>query len=280
MDEDIEKIAQQVSDRIFTKRAKDAQLKAQAQANFVAVDVNSLETKKVRSLGPEYVCHQQWKELEMDRVLRKCGVPKGTIPLLEALIVGRMIKPASERFTRQWAEKHSALFELCGLPHSSSLNAYYRAADVLYRCKDELEKHLACKEQDLFSLDESIVLYDLTNTYFEGQCKKNPKASYGRSKEKRSDCKLATLGLACIHVAFASSFQPPGRASKPFNVATLEPQPLVLFVLRRTVASIASSRLTNRDWSTEVSPVHRRKFVKKRKCYLPCGSQREKSFGA
>ncbi len=225
LDEDIEKIAQQVSDRIFTKRAKDAQLKAQAQANFVAVDVNSLETKKVRSLGPEYVCHQQWKELEMDRVLRKCGVPKGTIPLLEALIVGRMIKPASERFTRQWAEKHSALFELCGLPHSSSLNAYYRAADVLYRCKDELEKHLACKEQDLFSLDESIVLYDLTNTYFEGQCKKNPKASYGRSKEKRSDCKLATLGLVVDADGFPkySKFHPGNQCeSKTFQATILD----------------------------------------------------------
>ena len=55
LNEDIEKIAQQVSDRIFTKRTKDAQLKAQEQANFVAVDVNSLETKKVRSLGPDFL---------------------------------------------------------------------------------------------------------------------------------------------------------------------------------------------------------------------------------
>ena len=55
MDEDIEKIAQQVSDRIFTKRANDAQLKAQEQAIFKTVDVNSLETKKVRSLGPDFL---------------------------------------------------------------------------------------------------------------------------------------------------------------------------------------------------------------------------------
>ncbi len=115
--------------------------------------------------------------------------------------------------------------ELCGLPHSSSLNAYYRAADVLYRCKDELEKHLACKEQDLFSLDESIVLYDLTNTYFEGQCKKNPKASYGRSKEKRSDCKLATLGLVVDADGFPkySKFHPGNQCeSKTFQATILD----------------------------------------------------------
>ena len=36
---------------------------------------------------------------------------------------------------------------------------------------------------------------DLTNTYFEGEAKLQPKARRGRSKEKRSDCPLLTLGL-------------------------------------------------------------------------------------
>ncbi|MGH8556163.1 MAG: hypothetical protein ACRESZ_01620, partial [Methylococcales bacterium] len=53
----------------------------------------------------------------------------------------------------------------------------------------------ANREQDLFNLSPSIVLYDLTNTYFEGSCQRNSKAHYGRSKEKRTDCPLVTLGL-------------------------------------------------------------------------------------
>ena len=85
--------------------------------------------------------------------------------------------------------------EFSGNPTARSLNAYYRTADLLYGCKNALEKHLAQRERDLFSLSESIVLYDLTNTYFEGQCAKNSSAAYGRSKEKRTDCKLATMGL-------------------------------------------------------------------------------------
>jgi transposase len=44
-------------------------------------------------------------------------------------------------------------------------------------------------------LNITVTLYDLTNTYFEGTAAANPKANNGRSKEKRSDCPLVTLGL-------------------------------------------------------------------------------------
>jgi len=51
-------------------------------------------------------------------------------------------------------------------------------------------------EGRLFALEDKIILYDLTNTFFEGSGKYNPKARYGgNSKEKRSDCPLVTLGL-------------------------------------------------------------------------------------
>ena len=40
-----------------------------------------------------------------------------------------------------------------------------------------------------------MTLYDLTNTYYEGDVADQPEARRGHSKEKRSDCKLLTLGL-------------------------------------------------------------------------------------
>ena len=46
----------------------------------------------------------------------------------------------------------------------------------------------------LFGFEETITLYDLTNTFFEGELKGVAKAKRGRSKEKRSDCPLITLG--------------------------------------------------------------------------------------
>ena len=48
---------------------------------------------------------------------------------------------------------------------------------------------------DLFDLHPTVTLYDLTNTYFEGEARGQPKARRGHSKEKRTDCPLLTLGL-------------------------------------------------------------------------------------
>jgi transposase len=79
--------------------------------------------------------------------------------------------------------------------HKLSLSRAYTASDRLLAKKSELEEFLYKQEKTLFNFDEAIVLYDLTNTYFEGTCRSNKKAAFGRSKEKRSDCRLVTLGL-------------------------------------------------------------------------------------
>ena len=83
----------------------------------------------------------------------------------------------------------------------------YRAGDSLFECKDSLESHLAREEKELFSLPERMCLFDLTNTYFEGRASGNPNAQRGRSKEKRSDCKLLTLALVVDEHGFAKYSQ-------------------------------------------------------------------------
>jgi hypothetical protein len=80
------------------------------------------------------------------------------------------------------------MFELTGHPLRPSLNSLYRAGDRLFKLKDTIEEALSTRERHLFSLQERMCFFDLTNTYFEGQAKANSKAKRGRSKEKRSDC--------------------------------------------------------------------------------------------
>ncbi len=63
------------------------------------------------------------------------------------------------------------------------------------RHRSAIEEHLFGRISGLFDLPETVTLYDLTNTWFEGAALSNPKAKRGRSKEKRSDCPLLTLGL-------------------------------------------------------------------------------------
>ena len=57
-----------------------------------------------------------------------------------------------------------------------------------------IENHLFNQLTDLFGLNVTVTLYDLTNTYFEGVAAAQPLAQHGHSKEKRSDCPLLTLG--------------------------------------------------------------------------------------
>jgi hypothetical protein len=71
----------------------------------------------------------------------------------------------------------------------------YRVSDLLLRHRDAIKAALFARIQDLFSLTTTVTLYDLTNTYLEGTGDENPKAARGRSKEKRTDCPLVTLGM-------------------------------------------------------------------------------------
>ena len=71
----------------------------------------------------------------------------------------------------------------------------YRASDALVGRQQEIEQHLFNRVTDLFGLQTTVTLYDLTNTYFEGEAAAQDLAKHGHSKEKRSDCPLLTLAL-------------------------------------------------------------------------------------
>jgi len=201
LDQSLERSAREVARKIFKKQSEE--LSETTECDFQSVDVNSFAIESPRSLGPEYMCHSVWKDLRMDEFFLKQGVSDNVLPVLEALIVGRLIDSGSERYTKEWAEKRSALFELTSFPLRSSLNSYYRAGDTLFSLKKALEEHLCMREKDIFSLSEKLFFLDLTNSYFEGQADGNPKATWGLSKEKRSDCKLVSLGLIIDELGFA-----------------------------------------------------------------------------
>lgn len=199
------KLARKAADKIRIRGAVEQSVEKShtAAPSYQQVDVASMEAGQVRSVGPEYVCHCIWNQLGLSELLVSEGVPESVLPLMEALVIGRLISPGSEVHTWNWAEYRSALYELTGRALRASLNSMYRAGDRLFDCKEALETHLAERERDLFDLPERICLFDLTNTYVEGQAAANPKANRGYSKEKRSDCKLLTLALVVDECGFA-----------------------------------------------------------------------------
>ena len=92
----------------------------------------------------------------------------------------------------------------------------------LYGIKEELENHLSIRTNELFDIQDSVVLYDLTNTYFEGEKRNSRLAKHGRSKEKRSDAKLVVLALVVNifgFVKFASIHE--GNFSDTSDIASV-----------------------------------------------------------
>ena len=142
--------------------------------------------------------------------------------IIETLVLGRLIFPASERQTWQWAKRRSAVYELAGTPAKDSLNSFYRATDTVFHHKDAIEAYLSKKEKEIFSLSETLCLFDLTNTHFEGRALCNPKARFGRSKQKRSDCKLLTLALFIDDLGFVKySHLYPGNQQETKTLAEM-----------------------------------------------------------
>ena len=150
-----------------------------------------------RSIGREAVAHWAWKRLGLDRLLGEVGLTERERQVAALLVIGRTVKPGSERSLFRWAQEESAIEELLGTDFQQlSPNTLYQVLDRLVERKEAIEEKLYRREQDLFRLPDTLVLYDLTNTFLEGTGKRNPKARHGHSKDGRHDCPLLTLGLA------------------------------------------------------------------------------------
>lgn len=188
----IEQLAQFYARKIIQKESKSFE----DNADYQEVDVNHTSVSEVRTIGPEYICYSYLKHLKLDEYLDSIYFSKRQIEVAFLLIIGRLVKPGSELKTYGWAKNKSALDELLETDFAHlSKNTLYDVSDKLYEHRKGIEEYLAAQERDLYNLSETIILYDLTNSYFEGRADGIDKASYGRSKERRNDCKLLTLGL-------------------------------------------------------------------------------------
>ena len=161
-----------------------------------SVDVASLELIRPRSVAVEWVALWAMQTVGLIELLIGLGLSGPLRSVILGTIIGRMAQPGSERATRFWLEQRSGLGELLEVDFEGMAeNALYRASDALMKHREAIEAALFQRVTDLFGLETTVTLYDLTNTYFEGEAAVNPKAQRGPSKEKRTDCPLVTLGL-------------------------------------------------------------------------------------
>jgi transposase len=161
-----------------------------------AVDVNSLELVRPRSVGIEHIGVWAMRQVGFVELLLELGLSSPIRAAILGVIIGRMAAPGSELATHRWLGQQSSLGELLDIDFGRMpLMTLYRASDALMKHRDLIERTLFNRVHDLLGFETTVTLYDLTNTYFEGTAEANPKANHGRSKQKRSDCPLVTLGL-------------------------------------------------------------------------------------
>lgn len=194
---------------------------AKPAGTFVKVDIDSIENEDIKEVGAAWLCKQALDATGIGAVLEAAGIKGVALDHCMLAWVARLVHPGSELATEGWLREHSALPELHGMrPDGVTRFHLYRAATRLHEHKDLIERHMASHARDLFSLDDRILLFDLTNTYFEGRMASSQKAAHGRSKEKRSDAAIISLALVVDHLGFPkySRFYP-GNVSEPGTLA-------------------------------------------------------------
>ena len=160
------------------------------------VNVDTIQHSNVREIGAEWICYNTWNKLQITEFLQSQGWTETQIQLAATQIISRAVYPASELKTSSWIKENSAICEVTGYDMEQiTKDKLYTSALKLYDVKDGLEKHLSNRTNTLFELEDKIMLFDLTNSYFEGRKQNSTLAQFGRSKEKRNDAKLVVLAM-------------------------------------------------------------------------------------
>jgi transposase len=123
------------------------------------------------------------------------------------MTLNRLVSPLSEHAMPDWIRR-TAMGDILGKDFSElNEDALYRNLDRLHPNREQIERELAEREKTLFNLDDTVYLYDLTSTYFEGQAEANPQAKRGYSRDKRPDCKQVLVGLVLDRDGFPKAHE-------------------------------------------------------------------------
>lgn len=164
-------------------------------SDLIGVHAEKVRTERHREAGPVHVGIQFWRKLGLDKILAEAGLSEYGRDLSCAMVMNRLIKPRSEHAMPHWI-RGTALEDILGRDFSRlSHHTLYRNLDRLHPNRATIETALAEQERDLFNLERSVLLYDVTSTYFEGQALGNEKAKRGYSRDKRPDCAQVLVGL-------------------------------------------------------------------------------------
>ena len=199
LDKDLENLANQYALQLIASKAKaqtDANSAVSIEDKYKEIDTTTIKNSDIKDIGIENIIYETITELKLDTKFKELGFTNVQYNSAIGTLVAKIANPGSEAKAYDWLCNTSGINELIGCDYNKiSSNSIYRISDKLFSHKEILEEYLYNTQKQIFDYDETITLYDLTNTYFEGGAKGIEKAKRGRSKEKRSDAPIITLAV-------------------------------------------------------------------------------------
>lgn len=185
---------------LFDPPRRQDEVAAAFESQAVLVDLKGIRLERLRDFGDVWLAWGLWRLLGLDVLLQQVmregreGTPWHVVAAI--LVVARFCEPSSELHIEKTWYRRTVLEDLLDVsPEKVHTDRLYAGLDELLPHKETIEKHLKQRLGELFELDYELLLYDVTSTYFEGQCKANPLAKRGYSRDKRPDCLQVCIAL-------------------------------------------------------------------------------------
>lgn len=163
------------------------------KAEFHNIDIKGLEISDVRNFGAENLCKQIIDKLTLGNIFSSLGFNERRVKIALISIIARAVYTSSEHKTAQILNQNSSLLEQFSHDENISAKQLYSISDKLFEHKDAIDKLLYARIKTIFNLEDKLVIFDISNTYFETRKSSSQLAKYGRSKEKRKDCPLVVF---------------------------------------------------------------------------------------
>ncbi|MFZ0854605.1 MAG: IS1634 family transposase [Hyphomicrobiaceae bacterium] len=173
----------------------------------VPVRLKGIRIERSRQFGDVYLALALWRGTGLAKLCEELlPVGKERVAwekIAAVLVAARLCEPSSELHIAEDWYRRTALCDLLQLEDALlNKDRLYRALDQLVRHKTAIEAHLSRRSGELFAVENEVLLYDVTSTYFEGQAEANPLAQRGYSRDHRPDCKQVLIALVVTFDGF------------------------------------------------------------------------------
>ena len=178
----------------------------------VPVRLKGIRLERSRQFGDVYLDLALWRGTGLAQLcneLLPAGKERVAWEKIAAILVAaRLCEPASELHIAEDWYRRTALCDLLQVGEEEiNKDRLYRGLDCLLKHKVAIEAHLSRRVGELFAVQNEVLLYDVTSTYFEGEAEANQLAQRGYSRDHRPDCKQVLIALIVTFDGFPLGYE-------------------------------------------------------------------------